>query len=88
MRAVALKVSQMVGWPCWRTGTQLLRDILMSVSSEDFVNKRLVSDAAPACFLAELFEDSGIDSDRDQLARLIAEGRPADAPHRLQLLRR
>jgi hypothetical protein len=58
------------------------------VPSEDFVNKGLISDAAPACFLAELFEDSGIDSDRDQLARLIAERRPADAPHRLQPLRR
>jgi hypothetical protein len=69
------------------TGAQLLRDILMSVPSEDFVNKGLISDAAPACFFAELFEDSGIDSDRDQLARLITERRPADAPHRLQLLR-
>ena len=71
---------------CWRMGAQLLRDILTSVASEDFVNKSLISDAAPACFLAELFEDSGIDSDRDQLARLVAERRPADAPHRLQLL--
>jgi hypothetical protein len=87
MRAVALKVSQDAGWPCWRTGAQLLRNILTSVPSEDFVNKGLVSDAAPACFLAELFEDSGIDSDRDQLARLVAERRPANAPHRLQLLR-
>ena len=78
----------MVGWPCWRTGAQLLRDILTSVPSEDFVNKGLISDAAPVRFLAELFEDSGIDSDRDQLPRLIADRRPADAPHRLQLLRR
>jgi hypothetical protein len=60
----------------------------MSVPSEDFVNKGLISDAAPACFLAELFEDAGVDSDRDQLARLVAERRPADAPHRLQLFRR
>jgi len=66
---------------CWRTSAQLLRDILTSVPSEDFVNKGLVSDAAPACFLAELFEDSGIDPDRDQLTGLVAERRPADAPH-------
>ena len=77
----------MAGWACWRTGAQLLCDILTSVPSEDFVNKGLVADAAPARFLAELFEDSGIDSDRDQLARLVAERRPANAPHRLQLLR-
>jgi len=57
------------------------------VPSEDFVDKGLISDAAPACFLAELFEDSGIDSDRDQLTRLLAERRPANAPHGLQLLR-
>ena len=68
-------------------GRQLLRDIFTSVPSEDFVDKGLVSDASPACFLAELFKDSGIDSDRDQLARLVAERRPAHAPHRLQLLR-
>src|SRR5436309_3962478 len=76
----------MAGWPCWRTGAQLLRDILTSVPGEDFVDKGLVSDAAPACFLAELFEDSGVDSDRDQLARLVAERRAANTPHRLQLL--
>ena len=73
----------MVGWACWRTGAPLLRDILTSVPSEDFVNQGLISDAAPACFLAELFEDSGIDSDRDQLARLVAErtaGRRAASP--------
>ena len=77
----------MVGWPGWRTGAQLLRVILTSVPRKDFVHKGLISDAAPACFLAELFEDSGIDSDRDQLARLVAERGPANAPHRLQLLR-
>jgi hypothetical protein len=66
---------------------QLLRDILASVPSEDFVDKGLISDASPARFLAELLKDAGIDSDRDQLARLVAERRSADAPHRLQLLR-
>ena len=66
---------------------QSLRDILTDVPSQDFIDKRLISDAAPACFLAELIEDSGIDSNRNQLARFVAERRPADAPHRLQLLR-
>ena len=64
----------------------VLRDILMGVSSENFINKDLIPDAAPACFLAELIEHSRIDSDRDQLARLIAKGRATDAPHGLQLL--
>jgi hypothetical protein len=39
-------------------------------------------------FLAELVEHSRIDSDRDQLARLVAEGRATDTPHGPQLLRR
>jgi hypothetical protein len=64
-----------------------LRDVLAHVASEDFVNERLVPDAA-AGFLAELIEHSRIDSNRDQLARFIAKRRPADTPHRLQLLRR
>ena len=64
----------------------LLGDILTGVPSQDFVNKGLIPDAAPACFLAELIEYSRIDANRDQLTRLVAERRPADAPHRLQLL--
>ena len=65
---------------------EVLRDILTSVASQDFIDKGLISDAAPACFLTELIEHSRIDANRDQLARLIAEGRATDAPHRLQLL--
>ena len=64
----------------------ILRDVLTGVPSQDFIDKGLISDAAPTCFLAELIEHSGIDANRDQLARLVAERRPADAPHRLQLL--
>jgi hypothetical protein len=40
----------------------VLRDILTGVPSQDFINKGLISDAAPACFLAELIEHSRIDS--------------------------
>ena len=64
----------------------VLRDILADVPSQDFVDESLIPDAAPACFRAELIEYSRIDANRDQLARLVAERRPADAPHRLQLL--
>jgi hypothetical protein len=64
----------------------VLRDILADVPSQDFVDEGLIPDAAPACFLAELIEYSRIDANRDQLARLVAERRPADAAHRLQLL--
>jgi hypothetical protein len=60
----------------------------MGVPSQDFVDEGLVTDAPPACFLTELIEHPGIDSNRDQLARFIAKRRSADAPHRLQLRRR
>ena len=40
----------------------VLRDILTGVPSQDFINKGVISDAAPACFLAELIEHSRIDS--------------------------
>ena len=71
-----------------RRGSKLLRDILTSVPSEEFVHDGLISDAAAACFLAELIEHARVDSDRNQLARLIAERRPTDAAHGLQLRRR
>jgi hypothetical protein len=65
-----------------------LRDVLADVPSQDFVDERLVPDTPPACFVAELIEHSGIDSNRNELARFIAKRRATDAPHRLQLLRR
>ncbi len=65
----------------------MLRDILTGVPSQDFIDKRLIPDTAPPCFLAELIEHSRVDSDRDQLAGLVAKGRTTDAPHGLQLLR-
>ena len=71
-----------------RDKPSLLRDILADVPSQDFVDERLISDAAATCFLAELIQHSWIDANRDQLARFIAKGRATDAPHRFQLLRR
>ena len=68
-------------------GASRLRDIFAHVASQNFVDEGLVPDAAATRFLAELFEHSRIDANRDQLARLVAERRPADAPHGLQLLR-
>jgi hypothetical protein len=68
--------------------TSLLRDVLADVPSQDFVDKGLIPDAAPTCFLTELIEHARIKSNRDQTARFIAKGRATDAPHRVQLLRR
>ena len=58
----------------------------LAAMSQHFVDQRLVSDAAPARFLAELLEHARIDTDRDQLARFVAERRPAHPSHGLQLL--
>lgn len=62
-----------------------LRDVLTNVTSQHFIDKRLIPDAPPPRFLAELIEHTCIDADRDQLTRLIAERRAPDAPHGLQL---
>jgi hypothetical protein len=40
----------------------VLRDILTGVPSQYFIDEGLISDAMPPCFLAELIEDSRIDS--------------------------
>jgi hypothetical protein len=68
-------------------GASRLRDIFAHVASQNFVDEGLVPDAAATCFLAELIEHSRIDSNRDQQARFVAERRPTDAPHGLQLRR-
>src|SRR2546425_10692101 len=65
-----------------------LRNVFAYVLSQHFVDQRLVSDAATARFLAELIEHARIDTDRDQLARFVAERRPTHPPHGLQLLGR
>jgi hypothetical protein len=65
-----------------------LRHVLPHVPCQDFVDERLVSDTAPARFLAELLEHPRIEANRDELTWLISEGRPIHAPHNLRLLRR
>jgi hypothetical protein len=65
-----------------------LRHVLPNVPCQDFVDERLVSDTAPARFLAELLEHPRIEANRDELTWFISEGRPTHAPHNLQLLRR
>jgi len=56
------------------------------VSSQDFVDERLVADTAVPRFLAELIEHPRINANRDELARFLSKGRPTHAPHYLQLL--
>lgn len=58
------------------------------MASQHVIDQRLVPDAAATGFLPELLEHSGIDADRDELARFVAERRPPDASQGLQLLRR
>jgi hypothetical protein len=65
-----------------------LRDIFADVGRQDLVDERLVPDTPAACFLAKLFEHSRIDANGDQLTGFIAQGRPTDAAHGLQLFRR
>jgi len=69
-------------------GRTVLRHVLPGVPSQDFVDERLVAHAAPARFLTELFEHPWIDSNRDELTRFVAEGRPTYSPHDLQLFGR
>ena len=66
----------------------ILRNVLTGVPSQDFIDKGLISDSAPTCFLAELIEHSWIDANRDQLARFITKRRATDPPHGFQLLSR
>ncbi len=74
---------------CRRTRPLLrLRDILSDVCRQDLVDEGLVPDTAAARFLAELIEDTRIDTNRDELAGFIAKGWPTHAPHSLQLLGR
>jgi hypothetical protein len=63
-------------------------NVLADVLRQHFIDQRLVPDASTACFLSELIEDARIDTDRDQLPRLVADRGPTDAPHRPQLLGR
>jgi hypothetical protein len=53
--------------------------------SQNVVDEGLVPHPVPACFLAELIEYSGVDTNRNELTRFVAKWRAADAPHGLQL---
>jgi hypothetical protein len=66
----------------------MLSDVLAGVPRQDFIDEGLISDAAAARFFAELIKHSGINPNRDQLPRCVAQRRPADAPHRFELRRR
>jgi hypothetical protein len=43
--------------------------------SQDVVDERLLPDAAPAGFLAELIEHCGVNPNRNELARCVAKRR-------------
>ena len=43
---------------------------------QHFVDQRLIPNAPPTRFFAELIEHARIDTDRDRLARFVAERRP------------
>jgi hypothetical protein len=66
----------------------LLRNVLANVPSQNIIDKGLVPHPAPARLLPELIQHSGIDSNRNQLARFVAKWRAADAPHGPELRRR
>lgn len=66
----------------------ILRNVLANMPSQNVVDEGLVPHPALACFLAELIEHSGVDTNRNELTRCVAEWRAAHAPHGLQLRRR
>jgi len=68
--------------------TGCLRHVLSDVLRQDLVDEGLVADAPPLGLLAELPEDTGVEPNRDQLPRRIAEGRPPDPAHGSQLVGR
>ena len=60
-------------------GASLLGNVLANVPSQNVVDEGLVPHPAPACFLAELIEHSGVDANRNELARFLAQWRAAHA---------
>lgn len=65
-----------------------LRQTVADMIGEHLVDQRLVADTAAARFLSKRLEDAWINADRDQSARFVADRRPTDPPHRLQLFAR
>lgn len=62
--------------------------VLPDVLRQDLVDERLVADPSPLRLLAQLPENAGVEPNRDQLSRCIAERRAPDPAHRSQLLGR
>jgi hypothetical protein len=58
---------------------------MTDVVREHAIDERLVPDTPALGFLTEAREDGGVQSNRNQLARVITERRAADAPHRAKL---
>jgi hypothetical protein len=63
-----------------------LRDVLLDVLGEDFVDKGLIPNTASTSLSSELLQYDWIEPDRDQVAWFVSHWRTADATHRFQLL--
>jgi hypothetical protein len=64
-----------------------LRDVLADVPRQHFVDEGLISDPAALRFLTKPREHGRVNTNGNQLARLVAQRRTSDAAHALQLLR-
>ena len=62
----------------------VLRDVLHMVG-EHFIDERQISQIAALRFLLKLVNDAWIETNRNQLARLVAERRTSDAAHCAEL---
>ncbi len=70
-----------------RNITDTLGHVLPNVLSQHLVDEGLIADASATRFPAELVQYTGVESNRDQLARPVAEQRPSHAAHCPQLSR-
>jgi hypothetical protein len=66
----------------------VLRNVAVDMLRQHFVDERLIANASATRFFAKLIEYSRINANRNELSRLVAKRRTADAPHGLQLIRR
>lgn len=64
-----------------------LRDVFPDVLGEDLVDQRLIADALSACGLPKLLEYDGVEANRNQLARRLADRRTSDPTHGPELFR-
>jgi hypothetical protein len=65
-----------------------LCDVFPDVSCENFVDERLIAHASALGLFAEPFEDFRVETNGDQLPRLVSDGGTPHPAHGLQLLRR